>query len=86
MSERYRGRIPCVAGWLQRVDRRVGRDVGRVDEQLLAPDQPRRDALLGDRREEALDDHHPVAFPETGQAGMLGQRLGRVVAEGPTAG
>ena len=71
---------------LERVERGVGRDLGRVDVELLAPDQPRRDALLDDRLEEAAEDVQPVALADAGQAGVVGQRLGQVVARGTSAG
>ena len=57
--------------------------LGGVDVEFLAPDQPRRDALLDDRLEEAAEDRQPVALADAGEAGVVGQRLGQVVAEVP---
>jgi len=55
-----------------------------VDEQLLAPHQPGLEALLNDPLEEATEDLQPVAVPDPGEAGVLGQRFVEVVTEVPT--
>jgi hypothetical protein len=52
-------------------------------DQLPAPDHVGRDALLSDRLEEAADDRKPRAVPDAGQAGVIGQRFGQVVAQVP---
>ena len=44
---------------------RVGLNLRRVDGQLLPPDQPRGQALLYDRFEEAPENVQPVALPPT---------------------
>ena len=67
----------------ERIQGGVGLDLGRVKVQLLAPDQPGRDALLDDRLEEAAEDVQPIALPDAAQTGVVGQRLGQVVAEIP---
>jgi len=66
-----------------RVERGVRRDLGRGEIELLAPDQARVDALRDDRLEEAAEDIEPVAVPEAGEAGMVGERLGQVGAQVP---
>ena len=68
---------------LEGVERRIGLDLGGVKVELLAPDQAGGDALRGDRREEAAEDVEPVALPDAGEAGMVGQRLGQVVPQVP---
>jgi hypothetical protein len=58
-----------------RIERRVRLDLGGVEVQLLAPDQPGLAALLDDRLEEAAEDGQAVAPPDPGQAGVVGQLL-----------
>lgn len=56
-----------------RVEGGVGLDLGGVEVQLLAPDQPGLAALLDDRLEEAAEDRQAVALPDPGQARVIGQ-------------
>ena len=71
---------------LERRQRRIGRDLRRVDVQLLPPHQPGADALLHNRLEEATQDIESVPLPDAAQAGVIGQRLAQVVAEGASVG
>ena len=48
----------------RRVQRGVGLDLGGVKEQLFAPHQPGRKALLHDPLEEAAEDLQAEAFPD----------------------
>jgi hypothetical protein len=68
---------------LERIEIGVGRDLGRVDVELLAPDQTCLHALRDDRLEEAAEDLQPVPLADAGQTGVVGKRLGQVVAEIP---
>jgi hypothetical protein len=61
-----------------RVQGGVGLDLGGVEVQLLAPDQPGLLALLDDRLEEATEGSQAVALPNPGQARVVRQRLGEV--------
>jgi hypothetical protein len=61
----------------------VGVDLGGVEVQLLAPDQPGLAALLDDRLEETAKRGQPVPLPDPGEAGVIGQRLAQVIAELP---
>jgi hypothetical protein len=61
----------------------VGLHLGRVEVKLLAPYQPRLDAQLDDLLEEAAEDLKAVAFSDTGEAGVVGQRFAQVVAQVP---
>ena len=70
--------------WLQRVERGIDRDVGRVALQLFAPDQSGRDALLDDHLEEATKNRYPVPFANAGQARMVGELLAQIVSQVPT--
>jgi hypothetical protein len=49
-----------------RLERGVGLDLGGVEEQLLAPHEPRFGARLHDPLEEAAEHPKPEAFPDTG--------------------
>src|SRR5215203_340803 len=60
-----------------------GLDLGRVEEPLLAPYQPRLEALLHDPLEEAPEHLKPVALPDPGEAGVVGQRFAEIVSEVP---
>ena len=64
----------------------IGPHLGRVEEQLLAPDQAGRLAQLDDLLEEALEDLDAQTRPDPGQAGVVGQRLVQGVAEVPAMG
>jgi hypothetical protein len=64
----------------------IGPDLGRVEEQLLAPDQTGRLAQLDDLLEETLEDLDAETSPDPGQAGVIGQRLVQGVAEVPAMG
>jgi hypothetical protein len=61
-----------------RVDGGVRYDLGRVDIQLAAPDQPGRLALFHDGVEEAAKDLQPIALADLAQTGMVRQRLVQV--------
>ncbi len=50
---------------LQRIDRCVGLDIGRVDEAFVVPNESRRDALFDDRLEERSEERNPVPLPDT---------------------
>jgi hypothetical protein len=50
----------------------VGLDLGGVEEELLAPHQPRLEALLDDPLEEAPKDSQAEAIPDAGEAGVVG--------------
>ena len=69
--------------WVQRVDRRIGVDVGRVDRQFFPTHQSGRDALVNHRLEEPSEDGYAVALPDPRQAGMIGKHLAQVVPEIP---
>jgi hypothetical protein len=58
-----------------RVQGGVGLDLGGVEVQLLAPDQPGLAALLRDRLEEAAEYGQAIALPNPGQARVIGERL-----------
>ena len=60
-----------------RVQRSIGLDLGRVEVQLLPPDETRLAALLDDRLEEAAEDRQAVALPDPGQARVVRQLLVR---------
>ena len=51
--------------------------------QVVDWDGKGREALLGDRFEEALEDCQPVPLAESRQTRMVGQRFSQVVAEVP---
>ena len=67
----------------QRLPGRVGLHRGRVEEQLIAFDQPRLDAQLHDPLEEAAEDLEAVALADARERGVVGQGLVQVVAEVP---
>jgi len=69
--------------WLKRIDCGIGRDISRIDGQLLPPRQARRDALLDDDLEEAAEHDQPVSLAKARQARVIGQRLGQGVAHVP---
>ncbi len=77
---------PWASGPAEGTEGRIGRDFGGAKGQLLPPDRPRGQAPLHDRLEEAAEDPQPVALPDAREAGMVGERLGRVVAERGSAG
>ncbi len=58
-------------------------DLGGVEEQLLAPHQPRFDAQPDDPLEEAPEDLQTVAFADPGEGGVVGQPLVEVVSHVP---
>ncbi len=59
-------------------------DLGGVEEQLPTSHQPRLDAHPDDLLEEAAEDREPVAFPDPGEGGVVGQGLVEVVAHVPS--
>ncbi len=65
----------------ERIDVGVGPDLGRVEEELAAPDQPDLLAQVDDLLKEALEDVDPESLPDAGQAGVVGQRLIEGVAQ-----
>jgi hypothetical protein len=65
----------------QGVHGRVRLDLGRVDEQLLAPDEPGLKAHLDDPLEEAAEYPEAVAFPYLGEAGVIREAFVEVVAQ-----
>jgi len=58
----------------------VSLDLGRVEEELLAPHQPGIDALLHDPLEEATEDLQAESLPDAGEARVVGQWLLQVVS------
>src|SRR5262245_12408167 len=64
-----------------RVERCVRLDPGGIDVEFLAPDEPRGDAVFDDRGEEAPEPLEAEAIADARQAGMVGQRLGQVIAD-----
>jgi hypothetical protein len=71
---------------LERVHGGIGLNPGGIEVELLAPDQSGGDALLHDAIKEATEDIEAVPFADAAQAGVIGQRLVQVVAEGVSAG
>jgi hypothetical protein len=57
--------------WVVRIEGGVGVDLGGVEVQLLAPDQPGLAALLDNRLEEAAEDGQAVALPDLCQARVV---------------
>jgi len=68
---------------LERIERGIGRDVGRVDVELLPPHQTRRHARFDDRLEEAAEDVQSGAVAQAGEAGLVREPLRQVVAQAP---
>ena len=64
----------------------VGLHRGRVEEQLVAPHEPRLDAQPHDPLEEPAEDLEAVALADARQRRVVGQRLVQVVAEVPPQG
>ena len=64
----------------------IGLDLGRVEEELLAPHQPCLDTFFDDPLEEATEDEQAVALADAGEAGVVGKRLLEIVAEIPAQG
>ncbi len=65
------------------VERGIGLDLGRIEVEFLAPDEPSLLALLDHRLEEAPQHLQAVAGTDTRQTRMVGQRLIEMVAEVP---
>ena len=59
----------------ERGDGGVGLDLGRVEEELPAPDQAGLEAHVDDLLEEVLEDLHAQPLPDAGQAGVVRQIL-----------
>src|SRR5687768_8184681 len=70
----------------QRIEIGVGPHLGGIEEQLLAPDEPRLLAELDDLLEEALEDREAEPLPNAGQAGVVRERLIEPVTEVPAVG
>jgi hypothetical protein len=70
--------------WVQRVDRRIGVDVGRVDRPFFPTHQSGRDALVNHRLEEPAQDRQAVPLADAGEAGVVGERLRQVIPNIPT--
>ena len=68
---------------LERGKGRIGGDLGRVEIQFLAPAQPGRQALLHDLLKEAPENVESIPLPDATETGVVGQRLGQVIAEIP---
>ncbi len=68
----------------QRVHRGVRFDLGGIEVELLAVDQPGLQAQLHDPFEEALEGLHAIAAADLGEAAVVGERLVEVVAQVPT--
>jgi hypothetical protein len=68
---------------LQGVQRRIGGDLRGVDIQFLAPHQPGGEALLHDQLEETPEHVESIPLPDAAQTGVVGERLGQIVAEIP---
>jgi hypothetical protein len=64
----------------------VGLDLGRVEEELLAPYQTNLDTFFDDPLEEVTEDEQTVALADAGEAGVVGQGFEQVVAEVPAQG
>ncbi len=54
-----------------------------IEVQLFAPHESRRLTLLHNLVKEAAKDIDPIALTNTGQTGMVGQRLAQVIAPVP---
>ncbi len=67
----------------ERIEGGVRLDLGGVDEELFAPDQPCLLARIHHLLEEALEDVDAQALPDAGQAGVVGKVLAEGVAEIP---
>jgi hypothetical protein len=65
------------------VERGIGLDLGRIEGEFLAPDEPSLLALLDHRLEEAPQHLQAVAGTDTRQTRMVGHRLIEMVAEVP---
>ena len=81
-----------VGGGVEVEARDEGRDagvrlnLGGIEVQLPAPDQPRLLAQIDDLLEEALEDVDAEPLPDAGQAGVVGEFLIEGVAEVPAVG
>src|SRR5260221_7492800 len=65
------------------VERGIGLDLGRIEVEFFAPDEPSLLALLDNRLEEAPKHLQAVAGTDTRQTRMVGHRLIEIVAEVP---
>ncbi len=65
--------------WLDRVHRGVRIDFGSVNIELFSPDQSCLLALIDNGLKETTKDLHPIARTDTGEAGMVGKRLAKVI-------
>ena len=70
----------------ERIEVGVGLDLGAIEVELAAPDQPGLLTQIDDLLEEALEDFNAESLPDAGQAGVVGQRLVQGVAEIPAVG
>jgi len=62
-------------------ERGIGLDLGRIEVEFFAPDEPSLLALRDNRLEELTEDLHPVAHADAGQTGMVGQGFIQVVPQ-----
>lgn len=62
------------------------RDLGRVDEELRAPDQARLLAQVDDLLDEAREDCNTQPLPDAGQTRVVGERLVEGIAQVPVVG
>ncbi len=64
----------------------VGRDLGRVEEEVSAPDQSRLLAQVDDALEEAFEGLDAQALADAGQTGVVGQGLVQRIPQVPAVG
>jgi hypothetical protein len=68
----------------RRVRGGVGRNVGGIEVPRQPPHPSRREASLHDRRQATAAHVESIPLPDPAQPGVVGERLGQVVAEIPT--
>ena len=71
---------------LQGVERGVGLDLGGIEEELFAPDQPCLVAEVNTVLKEPTEDRQPQPLSDSGEGGVVGQRLIQAVATVPAMG
>jgi hypothetical protein len=64
----------------------IGIDLGGIEVQLLAPDQPGFDAQLYDPLEELAEHREAETLADAGETGVIGQSLEEIVAHVPPCG
>jgi hypothetical protein len=70
----------------QRVHCGIGRDLGGVEVEFLAPDQPRLHALRDDRLKDVAEDGQAVPLADAGETGVVGEWLRQVIPERVSVG